>query len=181
MIYLMYKSAKFGLVLTVTYLQIYIYIYSIFWKWEMRKSAHPFGIKSYHFECNDCNACSQTTMTHHFAFGYFEKTLTQENCLLFCKKYEKESIILTVFFQLENVPFNIKSYRFECNDYNACSQTIDSSFCFWVFEKRLTQGNCFLFGKKYGLFNGFIFLTIKKFLLPYFPNFHGQRSGGTRS
>ena len=27
MIYLMYKSAKFGLVLTVTYLQIYIYIY----------------------------------------------------------------------------------------------------------------------------------------------------------
>ena len=27
MIYLMYKSAKFGLVLTVTYLYIYIYIY----------------------------------------------------------------------------------------------------------------------------------------------------------
>ena len=26
-IYLMYKSAKFGLVLTVTYLQIYIYVY----------------------------------------------------------------------------------------------------------------------------------------------------------
>ena len=24
----------------------------------------------------------------------------------------------------------------------------DSSFCFWVFEKRLTQGNCFLFYKK---------------------------------
>ena len=36
----------------------------------------------------------------------------------------KESIILTVSFQLENVPFNIKSYRFECNDCNACSQTI---------------------------------------------------------
>ena len=52
----------------------------------------------------------------------------------------------------------------------------DSSF--WVFEKRLTQENCFLFCKKYGLFNGFIFLTIKKFLLSYFPNFHGQRSGG---
>ena len=116
-----------------------------------------------------------------FCFWVFEKTLTQENCLLFCKKYEKESIILTVFFQLENVPFNIKSYCFECNDCNACSQTIDSSFCFWVFEKRLTQGNCFLFCKKYGLFNGFIFLTIKKFLLPYFPNFHGQRSGGTSS
>ena len=50
--------------------------------------------------------------------------------------------------------------------------------CFWVFEKRLTQENCFLFCKKYSLFNGFIFLTIKKFLLSYFPNFHGQRSGG---
>ena len=36
----------------------------------------------------------------------------------------KESIILTVSFQLENVPFNIKSYRFECKDCNACSQTI---------------------------------------------------------
>ena len=51
-------------------------------------------------------------------------------------------------------------------------------FCFGVFEKRLTQENCFLFCKKYGLFNGFIFLTIKKFLLSYFPNFHCQRSGG---
>ena len=30
----------------------------------------------------------------------------------------------------------------------------------------------------YGLFNGFIVLTIKKFLLSYFLNFHGQRSGG---
>ena len=54
----------------------------------------------------------------------------------------------------------------------------DSSFCFWVFEKRLTQKNCFLFCKKYGLFNSFIFLAVKKFLLSYFPNFHGQRSGG---
>ena len=53
----------------------------------------------------------------------------------------------------------------------------DSSFCFWVFEKRLTQKNCFLFCKKYGLFNSPIFLTINKFLLSYFPNFHGQRSG----
>ena len=54
----------------------------------------------------------------------------------------------------------------------------DSSFWFWVFEKKLTQENCFLFCKKCGLFNSFIFLTIKKFLLSYFPNFHGQRSGG---
>ena len=51
----------------------------------------------------------------------------------------------------------------------------DSSFCFWVFEKRLTQENCFLFCKKYG---GFIFLTNEKFLLSYFPNFQGQRSWG---
>ena len=54
----------------------------------------------------------------------------------------------------------------------------DSSFCFWVFEKRLAQDNCFFFCKKYDLFNGFIFLTIKNFLLSHFPNFHGQRSGG---
>ena len=113
-----------------------------------------------------------------FCFWVFDKRLAQENCFLFCKKYEKESIILTVSFQLEKVPFTIKSYCFERNDCNVCSQTIDSSFCFWVFEKRLTQENCFLFCKKYGLFNGFIFLTIKKFLLSYFPNFHGQRSGG---
>ena len=86
-------------------------------------------------------------LTHHFAFEY--ERLTQENYFLFCKKYEKESIILTVSFQLENVPFNIKSYRFECNDCNACSQTHDSSFCFWVLEKRLTQENCFLFCTKY--------------------------------
>ena len=52
------------------------------------------------------------------------------------------------------------------------------SFYFWVFEKRLTQESCFFLCKKYGLVNGFIFLTIKKFLLSYFPNFHGQRSGG---
>ena len=54
----------------------------------------------------------------------------------------------------------------------------DSSFCFWVFEKRLTTGELVSLCKKYGLFNGFIFLTIKNFLLSYFPNFHGQHSGG---
>ena len=57
----------------------------------------------------------------------------------------------------------------------------DSSFCFWVFEKRLTKDNCSLFCKKYGLFKGFIFLTIKIFLLSYFPNFHGQRLEETRT
>ena len=57
----------------------------------------------------------------------------------------------------------------------------DSSFCFWVFEKRLTQKNCFLFCKKYGLFNSSIFLTIDKFLLSYFPNFHGILVFHTRS
>ena len=44
----------------------------------------------------------------------------------------------------------------------------DSSFCFWVFEKRLTQKNCFLFCKKYALFNSSIFLTINKFYCPTF-------------
>ena len=32
-----------------------------------------FNITSYRFECNDCNACSQTTMTHHFPFSYSRK------------------------------------------------------------------------------------------------------------
>ena len=40
------------------------------------------------------------------------------------------------------------------------------------------RGELFSLCKKYGLFNGFIFLRIKKFLLSYFPDFHGQRSGG---
>ena len=62
-----------------------------------------------------------------FCFWVFEKRLAQENCFLFCKKYEKESTILTVSFQLEHVPFNIKSYRLECND---CNDNYDSLFCF---------------------------------------------------
>ena len=68
------------------------------------------------------------------------------------------------------------------NNYN-------SSFCFWVFDKRLTQENCFLFCKKYGLFNGFIFLTIKQFYCPTLQTFMvsvrrgggGGGGGGTRS
>ena len=47
------------------------------------------------------------------------------------------------------------------------------SFSFYPVKKSPCQ-----IGLKYGLFNGFIFLTIKKFLLSYFPNFHGQGSGG---
>ena len=86
-------------------------------------------------------------MTHHFAFGYSRK-VKQENCFLFCKKYEKESIILTVSFQLENVPFNIKSYRFECNDYNACSQTIMTHhFAFGYSRKGLHRRIVFSFVK----------------------------------
>ena len=54
----------------------------------------------------------------------------------------------------------------------------DSSFCFWVFEKRLTQKNCFLFCKNYGLFNSFIFLTIKKFYCPTFQTFLVSVQGG---
>ena len=46
-----------------------------------------------------------------------------------------------------------------------------SSFWFWLFEKRLKQENYFLFCKKYGLFNGFIFLTIKKFYCFTFQTF----------
>ena len=96
---------------------------------------------------------------------------------------KKNQLILTVSFQLENVSFNIQLYRFECDDaMHVPADNYDSSLCFWLFKKRLTQENCFLICKKYGLFNGFIyFLTIKKCLLSYFTNFHGQCSGGTRS
>ena len=54
----------------------------------------------------------------------------------------------------------------------------DSSFCFWVFEKRLTQENCFLFCKKYGLFNGFIFLKQSSFYCPTFQTFMVSVQGG---
>ena len=83
----------------------------------------------------------------------------------------KNSIILKASFQL-------KLYRLtsSCTVLNAMMRCIftdnyDSSLCFWVFKKRLTQENCFLFCKKYGLFNGFIFLTIKKFYFPILQTF----------
>ena len=82
---------------------------------------------------------------------------------------KKEWIILTASFQLENVPFSIKLYRFLCNDCNGCSPTIMTHLLLLGIWKRLTQENHFLFCNKYGLFHGFIFLTIKKFLLSYFP------------
>ena len=77
----------------------------------------------------------------------------------------------------------LTSSRIVLNAMTQCMFTDNyaSSFCFWVFEKRLTQKNCFLFCKKYGLFNSSIFLTVNKFVLSYFPDFRGQCSGGTRS
>ena len=55
----------------------------------------------------------------------------------------------------------------------------DSSFCFWVFEKRLTQENCFIFCKKYGLFNGFIFFNNQEsFYCPTFQTFMVSVQGG---
>ena len=78
-----------------------------------------------------------------FCFWVFEKRLRQENCLLFGKKYEKESITLTVSFQLENVPFNIKSYRFECNDCNACSQTIMTHHFALGIREKVNTGELF--------------------------------------
>ena len=54
----------------------------------------------------------------------------------------------TVWYQV--VPF--------CMQWSQCifADNYDTSFCFRVFEKRLTQVNCFLFCKKYG----FIFLSL---------------------
>ena len=77
-------------------------------------------------------------------------------------RMSKNQLSLTVSFNLEKVPFSIKSCRFLRND---CSQTIMiHHFAFgYSREARLTQENCFPFCKKYGLLNSFIFLTIKKF------------------
>ena len=62
------------------------------------------------------NQCMFTDNYHlSFCFWVFEKKLTQENCFLFCEKYEKIND-LNGLLKLENVPFNILSYRFECND-----------------------------------------------------------------
>ena len=56
----------------------------------------------------------------------------------------------------------------------------DSPFCFWVFEKRLTQENWFLFCKKYGLFNGFIFFNIQEIFTVLLSTFmvSVRRGGG---
>ena len=55
----------------------------------------------------------------------------------------------------------------------------DSSFCFWIFEKRLTQKNCFIFCKKYGLFNGFNFVNNQEiFYCPTFQTFMASVQGG---
>ena len=61
----------------------------------------------------------------------------------------------------------------------------DSSFCFRVSENRLTQENCFLICKKYGLFNGFTFSTMvslflqsRNFYCPTFQTFMVSVQGG---
>ena len=139
--------------------------------------------------CHSSHICYGKRFYNDFFLNHHTIALVN-NCLIFLScviiktaldLMKKKSVTLTVSFQLENVPFNIQSYHLNAMMQCMFTDNYDSSFCFWVFEKRLTQKNCFLFRKKYGLFNSFIFLTIKKFLLSYFPNFHGQRSGGTRS
>ena len=53
---------------------------------------------------------------------------------------KKESIILTVSFQLEKVPFRIMSYRFVCNECNACSQTIMTHLLLLGIRKKVDTG-----------------------------------------
>ena len=47
----------------------------------------------------------------------------------------------------------------------------DSSFCFWVFEKRLTQENCFLFCKSMVCLKVLFFLQSRNFYCPTFQTF----------
>ena len=112
-----------------------------------------------------------------FCFWVFEKKLTQENCFSFVKSMKKINNLNGLLSARKRTNRTVLNAMMQC----MFTDNYDSSVFFWVFEKRLTQKNCFPFCKKYGLFNSFIFLTMKKFLLSYFPNFHDQRSGGTRS
>ena len=75
------------------------------------------------------------------------------------KSILKKWIILTVSFQLKT--YHLTSSCTVLNAMMRCMFTdnYDSSFCFWVFKKRLTQEKCFLICKKYGLLNGFIFFN----------------------
>ena len=82
------------------------------------------------FRTKQCSTChsSHTCYGKRFYNDFFLNHHTialVNNCLIFLSCViietafgldEKKSIILTVSFQLENVPFNIQSYRFECND-----------------------------------------------------------------
>ena len=45
-------------------------------------------------------------------------------------------------------------------------------------REKVNIGELFLFCKKYGLFNGFIFLTIKKLYCPIFQTFMVSVQGG---
>ena len=64
-----------------------------------------------------------------------EKVNTGELFSLLWKVW-KRSIILTVSFQLENVPFNIQSYSFECNDaMHVQRQYFDFTILWGIFAK----------------------------------------------
>ena len=52
-------------------------------------------------------------------------------------------------------PFNYKTYHLTSSRTVLCAIIaihLHGQFCFWVFEKKLTLDNCFLFCKRYGLY-----------------------------
>ena len=53
----------------------------------------------------------------------------------------------------------------------------DSSFCFWVFEKRLTQKNFFSFVKSMVCLT-VLFFNNQEIFTVLLPNFHGSVRGG---
>ena len=77
--------------------------------------------------CHSSHICYGKRFHNDFFLNHHTIALVN-NCLIFLSCViietaldlilidEKKSIILTVSFQLENVPFNIQSYRFGCND-----------------------------------------------------------------
>ena len=95
MIYLMYKSAKFGLVLTVTYLQIYIYI--------QIKYNFPFSFLIFHFPFSIFHLpffiYNFSFSILHFSFSIFHLSFVIFHIIFGCVQYPEKYISKYTYFK----------------------------------------------------------------------------------
>ena len=109
--------------------------------------------------CHSSHICYGKRLYNDFFLDHHKIALVN-NCIIFLSRViiettldlmKKKSIILTVSFQLET--YHLTSSRTVLNAMMQCMFTdnYNSSFC--------SQKNYFLFRKKYGLFNSFIFFN----------------------